>query len=400
MKEPYREILPFIIEQPMKQTCLVLYGAGACGQLALLRLKSLGIQVHYFCDQYKKGDYLGIPIINIEELHRIAQSEHTTVLICVTANFQDVVRSLQDEKIFPIYEIYDLLQGEAKCYRNLPLLRAYRFYRDNYLYQDCTNLFSVDLVVSERCTLRCRDCSNLMQYYKKPNDYDVEKLLEGFDIFLQNISFIGELRILGGEPIVYKELTRVLLHYKSNKKIMSIGIYTNATIMPATQTLQAIKESNALVYLSDYGTLSRKLSVWIELLEENSIPYIVNKMDEWQDCGQLKWRGYSREEVCAVYKSCDCKSIPTFLKGKLFACPYSAHAANLGAMTEAEIRSDMLSIQDCTNQSLREFLEVREYLNACNYCSGRQLQAEGIPPAIQSPVPLSYERRCGRGVLV
>ena len=39
-------------------------------------------------------------------------------------------------------------------------------YYDNA--KDVLNLKAMDIVVTERCSMKCRDCSNLMQYYVKP----------------------------------------------------------------------------------------------------------------------------------------------------------------------------------------------------------------------------------------
>ena len=35
----------------------------------------------------------------------------------------------------------------------------------------------LDIVLTECCTLRCRDCSNLMQYYEKPENLDPEEVI-------------------------------------------------------------------------------------------------------------------------------------------------------------------------------------------------------------------------------
>lgn len=44
--------------------------------------------------------------------------------------------------------------------------------------KDAVILNSIDFIVTERCSLRCRDCSNLMQYYKNPVDEDMQLQFE------------------------------------------------------------------------------------------------------------------------------------------------------------------------------------------------------------------------------
>ena len=35
---------------------------------------------------------------------------------------------------------------------------------------------SVDIVVTEKCTMKCVDCSNLMQFFEKPESYEIDEM--------------------------------------------------------------------------------------------------------------------------------------------------------------------------------------------------------------------------------
>ena len=37
---------------------------------------------------------------------------------------------------------------------------------------------SIDLMLTEKCSLKCKDCSNLMQFYAKPVDEDFEIVIK------------------------------------------------------------------------------------------------------------------------------------------------------------------------------------------------------------------------------
>ena len=80
----------------------------------------------------------------------------------------------------------------------------------------------LDLVLTEKCSLKCKDCSNLMQYYAKPVDEDFDQMMNGLDKFMNNVDFVNEVRLIGGEPLMYKRITEVLkklLDYKNYEKI-------------------------------------------------------------------------------------------------------------------------------------------------------------------------------------
>ena len=68
----------------------------------------------------------------------------------------------------------------------------------------------LDLVITECCSLKCRDCSNLMQYYQKPENLKTESIIQDLTNLLQCVR-VGELNILGGETFVNQNsLTEIL----------------------------------------------------------------------------------------------------------------------------------------------------------------------------------------------
>ena len=71
----------------------------------------------------------------------------------------------------------------------------------------------IQYVVSERCSLKCEDCSHLMQYYKQPKDIDLNQYKSAFDLLIKNADYIAELRILGGEPFMNSDMGNLINLY-------------------------------------------------------------------------------------------------------------------------------------------------------------------------------------------
>ena len=65
-------------------------------------------------------------------------------------------------------------------------------------FQDKSNLSlqSLDLVLTEKC-FKCKDCSNLMQYYAKPVDEDYNQLINSLDTFMNTVDYVYEIRLIG-----------------------------------------------------------------------------------------------------------------------------------------------------------------------------------------------------------
>ena len=81
----------------------------------------------------------------------------------------------------------------------------------------------VDVQITEKCSLKCKDCSNLMQYYQKPVDAEQGILFDSMDRLMSIVDYVNELRILGGDPFMNKEIHKYikkLLQYKNFGKII------------------------------------------------------------------------------------------------------------------------------------------------------------------------------------
>ena len=86
------------------------------------------------------------------------------------------------------------------------------------------------MVLTEKCSLKCDGCSNLMQYYAKPIDEDFEQCIKSIDKFLNTVDYVFEIRVLGGEPFMYKRIYEVIEHlykYDNYGKIQSIPTVHN-----------------------------------------------------------------------------------------------------------------------------------------------------------------------------
>ena len=83
------------------------------------------------------------------------------------------------------------------------------------------------------------------------------------------------------------------------------------------------------------------------------------------------------------------------LHGKLYLCPFAAHAENLHAIPRApEDSIDLLTSEHSDNlkKKIRNLAFEREYLEACKSCNGRDHNVASVDAAIQTKQPLSYKK--------
>lgn len=252
-------------------------------------------------------------------------------------------------------------------------------------------ILHMDLVITECCSLKCRDCSNMMQYYGKPEQLKSEDVLRDLKRLLESVH-IGELKILGGEPFVNPSVLAEVIRFLSKeqgKGVDTINIITNGTIIPDQECIDAIKNNpKAIVTLSDYNELSQHLNEIIDICKKNNIRCLTEEDTVyWVDFGDPHKKDEPPSFVRKQYHYCyNRKNCNTLYRGKLYACPRQAHGIRLGLFPDVkEDYIDLYSPEDKSAEDLRreiiDMVRRNEPVDACSYCLYGKYKH--IPRAVQ-----------------
>lgn len=226
----------------------------------------------------------------------------------------------------------------------------------------------IEIPITTFCSLNCKECSNLIQYYQHPYHVDKEILLNSVAKLVNSINGIFMLRILGGEPLVSDNLLPILTLLNGKKNVKQIQIVTNGTSKFTDDQIAQIKlDKRITVDISNYGDRSWKANELKEQLKKNNIVYYTQ--DErifWTQQANVSNRQRTVDELKNVYKLCtiDCISM---LNGCIHVCPRSSHGMDLGIF-ECK-KQDYVDVLNEKNirKKLYELLNT-EYVDACNYC--------------------------------
>ena len=184
-----------------------------------------------------------------------------------------------------IYRLYNNLSCNEK-YQNHPSVRYFknfwihiiqkdffelknRYYNANieyneeqlylqmkYLFKNKIVIPFIDLSVTTKCTLNCRDCSQWIPYIKGKELFSSKKIITDLENLFNYVDYIHMISPLGGEPFLNAELDSILAYLikKSNEgKIGYIRLVTNGTIFPNKKTLTHFNHPNVSILISDYG---------------------------------------------------------------------------------------------------------------------------------------------------
>lgn len=396
------------IIQELKNTRLpvIISGAGIVGKMLLSICEEEGIAVECFCDSSTKAassKFCGRGVIYTPDLKSKYQDAAFLISVASIKDVVDLLGSMGFSRWHAgglLLKDMDFSQSglEASIDYTKFAIENCIICHDGYLNPDKLFFRSIDLIITERCSLRCKDCSNLMQYYEKPKNCDMTVLLKSVDAFFKMVDEVMDFRVIGGETFVNKEWHMIVAKLTDEPRAKRIVLYTNGTIIPDREYIPLLKNDKVLVIATDYGPLSRKLVELKNVMEENRIAYHVLKANEWLDCSSITWHNRGVDGNMEIYRLCCAKNMATLSDGKLFRCPYSANAFRLSAVPDCkddyiDLFKEPPNIQ--TKNKVRDYILHKDYMNTCDYCSGRPLSGSEVKPAVQVQKPLAYDKYHG-----
>jgi organic radical activating enzyme len=315
-------------------------------------------------------------------------------------NIFKVTDLLEKKNINDLYEKMDmkLLFGKLQP---LKLQRDIGFYNEMGRKEDYTrngklNLKTIDVQVTEKCSLKCKDCSNLMQYYVKPQDSKLNLLFKSIDKIMTSIDSLEEFRVLGGDPFMNKELYKIINKLIIYDKCKKVVVYTNGKFVPKGENLNCLKNKKVVLEITDYGEHSWAASEFVEIAKKENIACSRFRSSTWQDCGRIMpYSNKSEKQLERLFNNCCNSDLVSLLHGKLYGCPFSANGVNLKAIPQNKSDEIDLTNDNLTSSELRDQIKKlcfdKKYLTACSYCNGRDYSSANISSAVQSKKPIKLD---------
>ena len=271
-------------------------------------------------------------------------------------------------------------------------LMPYAFVRALHLINKPLVIRQISLAITTKCTLNCIKCTALVPYYdgcrKKPYSIPAMEIIASFDALFDALDCVFEMSIVGGEPLLHKELGILLEHFAKQDKLKSFTVITNGTIIPDDSLVHAFKHPKCLVFVSDYGIHSKNIKNLIEWLRKHEINYSVKKDYSWNDIGDLKKKNRSYKELRKLFVSCRAMKCLSFIGSKLHHCSISSYGMDLGLVPDCP--TDYVDVALGTTAELRQRitkLRLRTYtVTACDYCDQSfAVNAKSVTPGEQVP---------------
>ncbi len=276
--------------------------------------------------------------------------------------------------------------------------------KDNYFDQDGQPHIFIkrfELDVTSKCSLRCKHCGAMMQYFAHPKDLDCNDVISDYNRMLDLIEWTDDVLIMGGEPFVYNDLDKIIRGIKDNpkteNKVGMVKIVTNGTIVPNQKVIDELSGTDISVMISNYGKYSRKINELITSFQRFQVKYDVLDIGNWGYVQQLVDRDepMTEEELTEKRKKC-WKRHHAISEGRFYLCAFSNFSQKLCAVPYSE-KNYVDLYDDDARMKIIDFLDPNHPLpESCSWCNGNfpeNWEGDGkIPVAEQSNVVLPYRK--------
>lgn len=183
------------------------------------------------------------------------------------------------------------------------------FENDFVKIEDFTHLRYLEFPIAYHCNLNCKSCSHFSPLIKEefPAYEQVER---DFYKLKELIPYIGRIRILGGEPLLNKEIDKYILLVKELYPYSEIDIVTNGILIKkiSKELLEIIRDNEIVINISVYPPIRSMVDEIIAYLHENGIKVSVSNSSEFMPTftkEQGKYPFENTEMTCQFYYFAD-----------------------------------------------------------------------------------------------
>lgn len=233
-----------------------------------------------------------------------------------------------------------------------------------------------DFNITTSCTLKCKECGSLMPFYPKEKQYsiDFETFKKDVDKLLLGVDKIHIFKLIGGEPLLVRDLDKMVEYCAKKQKIKNIEIITNGTIVFSQNLLKALKKyrKKAFVVISNYSSNKELTCFKYDKIKDslaiNQVEYLFMSYP-WFQRGAIYKRGRDTKEIKEVFKKCWQRNCIALLDGKFHHCTRSIAIQRLSDFKF--LQDEYIDIRKSSKKSiikqLRKFY-LKDCFRVCDFC--------------------------------
>ncbi len=234
--------------------------------------------------------------------------------------------------------------------------------------EDHSDLLYLETHVADTCNLKCRGCMHFSNIAVDPNYPDLKQFDRDFRRLSELFPNIFIIRLMGGEPLLNRELGSYIKIVRDYFPSAELRIVTNGLLIPQQpDTLwEAVRTCHVSMDISPYPPTIKIINELTAKLDMEHIPYgtIAGELHDFRKSLTLT-PNHNPEKTVQLCQSSHCH----FLRnGKIAKCPLPLLIDDFNNAYSCDIRSeDIFDIYaETSGTELRQKLEG--YADLCRYC--------------------------------
>lgn len=255
------------------------------------------------------------------------------------------------------------------------------------------------IIITQRCTLKCKKCVAYSPYYVNKAYYTYEEICRNIDAYFKVVDFVDKFTITGGEPLLHKDLPRIiekLMEYKTQYR--KVEIFTNATLFFSEEMQQVIEKNKEYLtfWVDHYGELSKQFDNLVSYLKEKGVDHVTKKYygedafaGGWVDFGDYTQKAFTEEEIKERFNKCHYPKVQFnfgMWEGEMFPCARTHRLMELGVIPKnpkeyVDLYDETKTVEE-KKQTIIDILNT-DILTTCAYCNGLCKDSERFMPAEQ-----------------
>lgn len=188
-----------------------------------------------------------------------------------------------------------------------------------WLNSDKAYLTNLETNIIDACNLNCKGCSHFSALFKHDEIYPLENFRRDLSR-LSQVCDVASFYLLGGEPLFLQNLDEYIKISRQYFPTSTLIIFTNGLLIPSIsqKVLDAIRENNFFVRISNYPPTRKMFKEIVEVFETNKVAYVldtpIQTFEVWMTHNGTnipdKSRIFCGNDICRFMRD-----------GKIYKCP-------------------------------------------------------------------------------
>ncbi|MCM1146018.1 MAG: radical SAM protein [Clostridium sp.] len=299
---------------------IAIFGAGNAGQYLCDELLKKEYKIVGFIDNFQKGEYRKIKIYRPQDFFDEFDMD-TIYAVFLAAGAQKTLKLMidvcQSHQCYNIYMMHDIV---GKC--RLPIfdengLIAARVRKIQFS-GDKPTLHYFEVPVTDTCNLNCKGCLFATNMPGDNQHIAFDSIQKDAQRMAELFFDVPWIRILGGEPLMHPDITRILGCYRELFPNSEIDLCTNGLLIPKMEESfwDCLKENHISIHVSGYKPTYNMLEQIDSVLKKHGLPYVILKRESF-----LKYYTDKPDnDMQQSFEKCIASSCYEVYRGKISSC--------------------------------------------------------------------------------